>query len=424
MADLAFAPQHNMIAYLEKAKSNVEFHQIVDFLTSSSIHHSLTIHAIVDGGGDSLVRAATTASLDAQHDNSNITKTQSKVTLSEPTSQREGSGSGLGRQETMGGAMAHIRSEGALIQSIDPPLSIGYTIGSDEGSMTLKELIDFCTTLLQKVLDLENVKSVHAKEIASFKKKVTKLEQRQSSRFSDMIVEDKGNGEKGGSTAETVSTARLDISAVRPEVSTIEPKTPPTTTTLFDEKMSPLLIPWFTHAQLKSRSFEEIQKLYIKEQKWVYAFVPIGSKEDKKRIGSRKKRAAENRKCVKVVPYDDKAIDYETLDVKSLIVDYESQVLGTNETSDIHVYKLTRLDGSYRHFSTFSRMLEVLDRKDVLDLHKIIMERFSANDLEEKRYPLTKEILKKMLSLRLEAENESTLPLDLIKFIKLQIEEK
>nr|GEU43744.1 hypothetical protein [Tanacetum cinerariifolium] len=43
MADLAFAPQHNMIAYLEKTESNVEFHQIVDFLTSSSIHHSLTI---------------------------------------------------------------------------------------------------------------------------------------------------------------------------------------------------------------------------------------------------------------------------------------------------------------------------------------------------------------------------------------------
>nr|GEV84486.1 hypothetical protein [Tanacetum cinerariifolium] len=43
MADLAFAPQHNMIAYLEKAKSNDEFHQIVDFLTSSSIHHSLTV---------------------------------------------------------------------------------------------------------------------------------------------------------------------------------------------------------------------------------------------------------------------------------------------------------------------------------------------------------------------------------------------
>nr|GFC23178.1 hypothetical protein [Tanacetum cinerariifolium] len=42
MADLAFAPQHNMVSYLEKTESNAEFHQIVDFLTLSSIHHALT----------------------------------------------------------------------------------------------------------------------------------------------------------------------------------------------------------------------------------------------------------------------------------------------------------------------------------------------------------------------------------------------
>nr|GEY79483.1 hypothetical protein [Tanacetum cinerariifolium] len=175
----------------------------------------------------------------------------------------------------MGGAMDLIRSEGALIQSIDPPLSIGYTVGSgedmmehdieltdlvpqtphdlplsggytpgsDEGSMTLKELMDLCTTLLQKVLDLENVKTAQAKEIASLKKRVTKLEQRQSSRFSEMIVDDKGNGKKGGSTAEMVSTASPDISTARPDisaarliVSTAKPKTPPTTTTLFNDE--------------------------------------------------------------------------------------------------------------------------------------------------------------------------------------------
>nr|GFD18904.1 hypothetical protein [Tanacetum cinerariifolium] len=42
----------------------------------------------------------------------------------------------------------------------------------------------------------------------------------------EMIVKDKGNGEKGGSTAETISTARPDISAARPEVSTAKLKTP------------------------------------------------------------------------------------------------------------------------------------------------------------------------------------------------------
>ncbi|GKF30273.1 hypothetical protein Tco_0100071 [Tanacetum coccineum] len=43
MADLTFNNQHNMVACLEKTNRNVEFHEIVDFLTSNSIHYALTI---------------------------------------------------------------------------------------------------------------------------------------------------------------------------------------------------------------------------------------------------------------------------------------------------------------------------------------------------------------------------------------------
>nr|GFC01117.1 hypothetical protein [Tanacetum cinerariifolium] len=242
-----------------------------------------------------------------------------------------------------------------------------------------------------------------------------------------VIFKDKGSGEKGGSTAETISTARPDISTARPKVSIAEPKTPPTTTTLFDDEDVTIadtlaalagfydevqaqidvdheLATRLTREEQEKYTVEErIQKLYTKEQKSIDAFVLIGSKKDENRVGSRNKRAAgssskqksskkqkvneqefvdsdkELRICLKLVPNDDKAINYETLDVKSLIVDSESQKLGTMEAGDVHVYKLTRLDGSYRHFLTFSRIL-VLDRQDVLDLHKIVMENFSAND--------------------------------------------
>ncbi|GJX20541.1 putative ribonuclease H-like domain-containing protein [Tanacetum coccineum] len=45
-----FVDQHNMVACLERTEENAEFHQIVDFLTTSSIHYALTqIHATVDG---------------------------------------------------------------------------------------------------------------------------------------------------------------------------------------------------------------------------------------------------------------------------------------------------------------------------------------------------------------------------------------
>ncbi|GJW50726.1 hypothetical protein Tco_0092077 [Tanacetum coccineum] len=42
MAGLDFCSKHNMVAYLEKNDGNTEFHQIMDFLTHSSIHFALT----------------------------------------------------------------------------------------------------------------------------------------------------------------------------------------------------------------------------------------------------------------------------------------------------------------------------------------------------------------------------------------------
>ncbi|GJV31901.1 copia protein [Tanacetum coccineum] len=50
MAVLDSCPKHNMVAYLEKSEGNAEFHEIIDFLTRSSIHHaSLHITAKVAG---------------------------------------------------------------------------------------------------------------------------------------------------------------------------------------------------------------------------------------------------------------------------------------------------------------------------------------------------------------------------------------
>ncbi|GJV57623.1 putative ribonuclease H-like domain-containing protein [Tanacetum coccineum] len=87
---------------------------------------------------DSLVRVATTASsLEAEQDSGNINKTRSKATLNEPNPQGTGSGVNTPR--------------------------------SDEDSMKLKELMEFCTKLQQRVLDLENTKTAQAQEITSLK---------------------------------------------------------------------------------------------------------------------------------------------------------------------------------------------------------------------------------------------------------------
>ncbi|GJR26148.1 hypothetical protein Tco_1102380 [Tanacetum coccineum] len=47
MAALESCPKHNMIAYLEKTEGNVEFHEVIDFLQRSYISHALTVSPVV-----------------------------------------------------------------------------------------------------------------------------------------------------------------------------------------------------------------------------------------------------------------------------------------------------------------------------------------------------------------------------------------
>ncbi|GKA03177.1 putative ribonuclease H-like domain-containing protein [Tanacetum coccineum] len=169
----------------------------------------------------------------------------------------------------------------------DSPLSGGYTSDRAEGSLNLDELLVLCTNLSNKVLALETSKDAQAAEILKLKTRIQKLEKKLGKKesvskqgrknakskptldaFDDLdadlahvIAKDKGSGEKGGSTISTarpeVDTARPDIGIVRPEVHTanapvsttgvtistadlevsaVELRTPPTTTSIFDDE--------------------------------------------------------------------------------------------------------------------------------------------------------------------------------------------
>nr|GEY00943.1 hypothetical protein [Tanacetum cinerariifolium] len=96
-------------------------------------------------------------------------------------------------------------------------------------------------------------------------------------------------------------------------------------------------------------------------------------------------------------------------------------------------------------------MREEFDRQDLFDLHRLVMKRFEyvapegydlilwgdlktmieqnkedevwRNQQEWSKYPLTKEMLTRMLNSRLKADLESTMAFELIRFIKAQLEE-
>ncbi|GJU28281.1 hypothetical protein Tco_1166902 [Tanacetum coccineum] len=130
-----------------------------------------------------MVRVATTASsLEAEQDSGNIAKTQSKATPNESSSLGTTLGGGPRRQETMGDTIAQTRFENVSKHSSDTLIARGNTLRSGEDSLKLNELMELCTNLQTRVLDLEKTKTTQAEEIVSLKRRVKKLKQKKRSR--------------------------------------------------------------------------------------------------------------------------------------------------------------------------------------------------------------------------------------------------
>ncbi|GJZ66027.1 hypothetical protein Tco_0622723 [Tanacetum coccineum] len=183
----------------------------------------------------------------------------------------------------------------------------------------------------------------------------------------------------------------------------------------------------------------------------------------------------------KIVPDEEGIINYEVLEKRFPIVDWESKFCyyDRNGTECIF-YKIFRSDGSSRWIKTFFEMVTLFDRMDLEELYTLVMQRFETTTpegvdlvlwgalktmfeantdddlwknqekwilkswnlydnfgvhilmledgtelymLAERRYPLTKETLERMLALRLIAINESEAAFDLLRFIQKQIDE-
>ncbi|GKA94375.1 hypothetical protein Tco_0816413 [Tanacetum coccineum] len=129
----------------------------------------------------------------------------------------------------------------------------------------------------------------------------------------------------------------------------------------------------------------------------VSSFVPMDS--DDKEKGSRKKTLARKRAGEKhseestkrqkkeddtekeelkasmyIAPRDDVAIDVESLATKYPIVDWKTHVLIEN----MIYYQIIRADGSSKDYKIFSEMLDDFDRKDAMDLYRLVQERYDT----------------------------------------------
>ncbi|GJV02863.1 hypothetical protein Tco_1336432 [Tanacetum coccineum] len=255
------------------------------------------------------------------------------------------------------------------------------------------------------------------------------------------------------------------------------------------------------HAELKSKSFEEIQVLYERYKKQDQTFVAIGSEEDeraikkmnekdadkeeekkdesvheevqeeegakKRKLGTRRKLKAKRRKhassltredddlkiCLHIAPDEDKVIDVESLNQQYPIIEWQSFFLTTKPQhdqtkpdEDIYLNKVTRSNGHQRFFRTLMGVLSILDREDLKVIYELVMEEYKDRLPEGFDRMLWGDLMimfnqgdtadfwdtqqdwnliswKLHSSSGLETKEESSMALELIKFVKQQLEE-
>ncbi|GJT33109.1 hypothetical protein Tco_0923528 [Tanacetum coccineum] len=163
---------------------------------------------------------------------------------------------------------------------------------------------------------------------------------------------------------------------------------------------------------------------------------------------------------------EEKEVDYEILDRKYPIKEWKTECLGAKPQTDqaehleeINLNVVIRSNGQKRYFSTLMTVLSIFDREDLNAVYQLVMDKYQdempeddkdmfwssqidwiivswklhsssgvhtlvtdtgliIHMLVEKKYPLRKEVLKQMLKLKLESEEENTMALELIKFVR------
>ncbi|GKB65255.1 retrovirus-related pol polyprotein from transposon TNT 1-94 [Tanacetum coccineum] len=237
----------------------------------------------------------------------------------------------------------------------------------------------------------------------------------------------------------------------------------------------------YKHSQLEAKKFEEIQAMYERKKKKIDDFKPMDSDDavkdressekvldvsKKRKGGPRMKRMSKRKKTesdleeeedlktfLKIVPDKEGIINYEVLEKRFPIINWESKFYhyDRHRAEGIY-YRIFRSDGSSRWIKTFSEMVTRFDRLDLVELYNLVMQRFETitpegvdlvlwgdlrtmvhtltledgteiHMLAERKYPLTKETLEMMMSLKLIVESTSDGTYDLLRFIQKHIDE-
>ncbi|GJZ32264.1 hypothetical protein Tco_0577700 [Tanacetum coccineum] len=173
----------------------------------------------------------------------------------------------------------------------------------------------------------------------------------------------------------------------------------------------------YKHSQLKPKTFEEIQAMYERQKKRIDDFKPMdlddAVKDSKKAAGKDTSKKEEVLKEPGSTKIENKEgmIDYEVLEKRFPIINWESKFYHYDRYGAEDLVELYNL--VMQSFETLTPEVHTLTLEDGTKIHILV----------ERKYPLTKETLERMMSLRLIAESASDSAYDLLRFIQKQIDE-
>ncbi|GJS46716.1 hypothetical protein Tco_0596837 [Tanacetum coccineum] len=300
------------------------------------------------------------ASLDAAHDSDNIIRNQTTAmpnTRSERVLEKPNEPP-LSEGQTFGSGEGNMEYHFELTDNVPPtphdsPLSGGNTPGSDEGRMELiEELMETFSTARPKVstatpstppttttvFDDEDVTMAMAQTLIKMKE-----------------VKDKG-----------VEFRNLDED-------------------FRHQKRNQYFIPIDSkkEAQKSGKRLKRVAGSYTTQKSpkkpKVMKFAKDVTEEEAAKYEKEKEKL---RLSLKIIPNDDSEVNYEPLPRKFPIVNWEYQLLGKMEAKDMEVFKLTKADGSSSYHGNIQAFLRRLDRHDLNDLYSLVQERFQDHPLE------------------------------------------
>ncbi|GJX38249.1 hypothetical protein Tco_0251552 [Tanacetum coccineum] len=191
----------------------------------------------------------------------------------------------------------------------------------------------------------------------------------------------------------------------------------------------------YKHSQQKAKTFAEIQGLYERQKRVIDDFKPIDSddvvKDYKEAVGVHKQKVLEEpnstkvevkqegheesikkrpvrilkmketkkskrqktdvdleeeeqlKAFLKIVSGEEGIIDYEVLEKRFPIINWESKFYDFDRHgAECIYYKIFRYDGSSRWIKTFSEMVTRFDRLDLVELYNLVMKRFETTTPE------------------------------------------